>query len=673
MGKGIKLCYLYAEDENRQPLIDVCLDNELDFKWDGNNLNIRKKDNYIEGFYGKNIINLNLIIGKNGSGKTSLINKILEYSESITNKFIKVCKIGLKYEIEFDKIYEIKDINCRCNDDSINIHDFKLEPITFKNELNGLYLSSRKREIDEKYANIFFTNQFSQSSRNESIYISRIVQGINIGIRNLLKNPDKMFEGSRDADSVVNVYDSFYYSNIISYLNNYFYRKKRNIEDITEMENINFEVPEIFALIDTNVSDLSILFQKTYLRIFQGKKLGQLEKIQYKILGVRKPINQIDCCIIAFIDSLLLILKNSEESSEGTNTEKLLEKLISWLIEIQFGNDIEYYNKQITILKDDYLKCNHNRTKEKLKEKIDNFIEMIRTLEKIENIMYDDNTKNIKALISIKYCSEEIKKFLDLSSKCIINQQSYFNYGFYTNELKKIRYSSGQEQILAMFSFIYYGYNKLLTNNNKQNIDTIFLVMDEPDTYMHPEWKRVFFSCLFKFIEQIFQGINIQLIVTTNSPILAGDIPRKDIIMLEDMEVTKDGKTKIKIKDSKKETFGRNLLSLFKDVFFMDSTMGEFSVNKINDILEKIEEFKNIIDKEEKIEKEKSIQSQIDIIAEPLIKRKVQGMFDKVNGKESKDIENVIKDAKDKGVSIEDISTLTGKSKSEIERILKSE
>lgn len=673
MGRVIKLCYLYVEDGNGETQIDVCLDNELDFKWDGINLNVTEKENYIEEFYGKNIINLNLIIGKNGSGKTSLINKILEYSESITNRIIKVCKIGLKYEIEFDKIYEIKDIKCKCNNNSINPHDFKLKPIRFIKELNGLYLSSRKREIDKKYANIFFTNQFSQSARDETIYTSRIVQGINIGIRNLLKNPDKMFEGARDADSVVNVYDSFYYSNIISYLNNYFYRKKRNIEDITEMENINFEVPEIFALIDTDVSDLSIVFQKTYLRIFEKRKLGLLKIIQDKMLGENKAMNQIDCCIIAFVDSLLLTIKNNEESIEETTTEKLLENVILWLIGIQFGNDIKYYNEKLIVLKNNYLKCNYNKNKKKLNKKIDSFIEMIKTLENIKDIMYDNNIKNIKVLIPIKYYGEELKKFLDLSSKCIINQQVYFNYGFYTNELKKIRYSSGQEQILSMFSFIYYGYNKLLIGSNKQNIDTIFLVMDEPDTYMHPEWKRVFFSCLFKFVEQIFQGINIQLIVTTNSPILAGDIPRKDIIMLEDMEVTGDGKTKIKIKDSKEETFGRNLLSLFKDVFFMDSTMGEFSVNKINDILEKIEEFKNIIDKEEKIEKEKSIQSQIDIIAEPLIKRKVQGMFDKVNNKKSVNIETVIKDANDKGVSIENISALTGKSKSEIERILKSE
>ena len=102
----------------------------------------------------------------------------------------------------------------------------------------------------------------------------------------------------------------------------------------------------------------------------------------------------------------------------------------------------------------------------------------------------------------------------------------------------------------------------------------------------------------------------------------------------------------------------------------MNSTMGEFSVNKINDVLKEIEKFKNISDDKKKIEKEKSIQSQIDIIAEPLIRKKVQGMFDKVNGKESKDIENVIKDAHDKGVSIKNISALTGKSERVIKKYL---
>jgi len=118
-----------------------------------------------------------------------------------------------------------------------------------------------------------------------------------------------------------------------------------------------------------------------------------------------------------------------------------------------------------------------------------------------------------------------------------------------------------------MFSRISFAYEEL-ENINQKRIDNIIIALDEPDIYLHPEWNRRLLNWLFEYIKIKFEGINIQLIITTNSPILAGDVLKKDIIFLG------KGKDKGNTLD---ETFSKNLLSLFKETFSMDSLIGEFS------------------------------------------------------------------------------------------------
>lgn len=650
MGKGIKLCYLYAEDENGQPLIDVCLDNELDFKWDGNNLNIRKKDNYIERFYGDNINNFNLIIGKNGSGKSTLIKEFISCLYGDSNNKCNVIKVIYynKYYIQSNMTVEKKG------------YEIDSEIGTYKIPL-----------FDENY--IFFSNQLSVDN------VKTYEGNQNISLISLLENPHKMFgkeKKSIENFNTINLYkcyccyteyNLFLDRNVNKFISDYF-----NINEPKKICLFNIYKKQMQENIPQILDILKKYENKNIVKSLQIKLLKQMQSVE-----VGKEGNKFRLCFFAIENS---ILKKCSEIPYYLKVDSDYKRRI-----IEFIEDI------IDTLKYDYgdictCKETLNNILEKVRKlsedgiidkyKVENFEDIIDKFKNLLDIL--DSFKVVvkelggllrfeQVLIDIKEDSkEDIKKFLKITGTYIEDVEKYFSYKFYDEFFKEVHFSSGQENILSMYGRIYEYISNL------QNKKDYILFMDEPDIYLHPEWQRILMDSLFKFINTVFKDIKIQLIVTTNSPILAGDIPRKDIIMLEDMEVTEDGKTKIKIKDSKKETFGRNLLSLFKDVFFMDSTMGEFSVNKINGILEKIEEFKNIIDKKEKIEKEKSIQSQIDIIAEPLIRRKVQGMFDKVNNKESESIETVIKDANNKGVSIEDISTMTGKSKGEIERILES-
>lgn len=59
MKNNIKLCYLYICDEDGK--YEISLDNELNFKYCTNTINISKKVNYIKHFYGENINNFNYL------------------------------------------------------------------------------------------------------------------------------------------------------------------------------------------------------------------------------------------------------------------------------------------------------------------------------------------------------------------------------------------------------------------------------------------------------------------------------------------------------------------------------------------------------------------------------------------------------------------------------------
>lgn len=150
--------------------------------------------------------------------------------------------------------------------------------------------------------------------------------------------------------------------------------------------------------------------------------------------------------------------------------------------------------------------------------------------------------------------------------------------------------SSGEKQkVHSISSIIYHIIN--LNSVNKLQKDIILeeeyfgykyinLLLDEIELYYHPEWQRSYFNELLNYISKInhknideIKGINI--IVLTHSPFILSDIPNEYILRIE------DGYPKpVSI-----NTFGANIHELLSHSFFMTSTTGEFAKQSINDII----------------------------------------------------------------------------------------
>lgn len=97
-------------------------------------------------------------------------------------------------------------------------------------------------------------------------------------------------------------------------------------------------------------------------------------------------------------------------------------------------------------------------------------------------------------------------------------------------------------------------------------------------------------------------------------------MPKENIIFLDKDD---EGKRKVIESEDKKQTFAANIHTLFSDGFFMESTTGAFAKEKISEILKKIDCYS----KDKFLEEKDKIEGIINLIGEPILKRKLKEMF----------------------------------------------
>lgn len=161
--------------------------------------------------------------------------------------------------------------------------------------------------------------------------------------------------------------------------------------------------------------------------------------------------------------------------------------------------------------------------------------------------------------------------------------------------------SSGEGNMLRLFSNLFHIfdrdyssdqyrycriYNDEWANKNQGSshaCTSVMLFLDEADLTLHPEWQRRLIHVLTASLPLIYPNScakDMQLILSTHSPLLLGDIPRENICYLGHGAG-----------EAAEETFGQNIHTLLKDSFFLDNgTVGEFASSKINGIAARLEE-----------------------------------------------------------------------------------
>lgn len=140
--------------------------------------------------------------------------------------------------------------------------------------------------------------------------------------------------------------------------------------------------------------------------------------------------------------------------------------------------------------------------------------------------------------------------------------------------------SSGEKQLIhSVSSILYHLYNIDSVSDNKLQYKNINIVFEEIELYFHPEMQKSFLKYLLDSISYIeiknIESINICFV--THSPFILSDIPSNNIMFLEVQNGIGVQKT------NKRKTFGANIHDLLTDNFFMsDGFIGDFSKDKIS-------------------------------------------------------------------------------------------
>lgn len=163
--------------------------------------------------------------------------------------------------------------------------------------------------------------------------------------------------------------------------------------------------------------------------------------------------------------------------------------------------------------------------------------------------------------------------------------------------------SSGEQNLLRLFSSLYYVFSADYTNpergdykiyngepDRRKSCDSLMLWLDEADLTYHPEWQRRFLSILTAFLPKIYPDTcchDMQVLLTTHSPLMLGDSPAQSVIYL-----SKDATGHVTVDDSgTRQTFGENLYMLLQNSFAVkDGAIGVIVQNKIQEILETLKE-----------------------------------------------------------------------------------
>lgn len=182
--------------------------------------------------------------------------------------------------------------------------------------------------------------------------------------------------------------------------------------------------------------------------------------------------------------------------------------------------------------------------------------------------------------------------------------------------------SSGEKQLIYYTTTILYHLRNLesafYSKYDRVKYNYVNIVLEEIELYFHPEMQRIMVQSLLKNIHDMdFKHIlGIDLCLITHSPIILSDIPRQNILFLE------NGKSI----DVAELTFGANIHSLYSHSFFMNLPMGEFAKSKIENIQSAINHH----------DFSQNLYKQIQLIGEPIIRNILTKLY---NEKKEKHID----------------------------------
>lgn len=156
-----------------------------------------------------------------------------------------------------------------------------------------------------------------------------------------------------------------------------------------------------------------------------------------------------------------------------------------------------------------------------------------------------------------------------------------------SNEHSVETLSSGEQQMINALNTIQYHLANLASahhaNDNRVRYRNITILFDEIELYFHPDFQRKLVSDLVHAIKNLkLDGIkNLHIILSTHSPFILSDISATHVLRLD------NGNPVTSVEE---KTFGANIHDMLANDFFLrDGFMGSFAQKKIDELILSLE------------------------------------------------------------------------------------
>lgn len=660
LGDEMELIYAYIDKYRTFEKQSIYFSNKFMIQYEaiGNRLSITRNQDYFD-IYPNNVVGINAIIGKNATGKTSLLSLIgekiddrhrnneiwNEYPEN-PHKKINIFKPAerkgleeLKYASSYFLLYYYGK-----NDDNEELFIFETNyPMKFikvfenyrvLTESNGNFGPPLNYYIGKGWFSSVFKivdakNVFLNNTQNYEIN-GRSPEALSSIIFFKESYYANIFEHALDIDEEYKISIKRRYSSL---QNAYLYNQLKFLigqmnnadRDSTMFRNDNYKINVI--LTDTYPSDLD-----SELEFEISDTVTDYTKFALNSFSKEQKI------VLAFLNRYTWYLFTTIIFSRGPISDKQRD-YITQLKDMQASSDSYedikgLYHQQIDLIL------------RSLDSKGLTLAEFLKAEKSLEDFFEKSKGCNVKYAytknkLTLEICKdsklEEIKSFFDycLDEYTIKNLDKTDSvlHKFLDTNIQWL--SDGEKENLSMFTAIHEQISLHIRYKQKY----IFL-FDEIERSMHPEMCRRLVSDLIRFLGS-YPDKEFQIIIASHSPFIAGDIRKENIICL-----TRDEGHTIAL-TPEISTFGQNIHTILKTQFFLDCTFGEYSIKVIELIADClnaqkseniIEKINKLLDGENQYQEKTFISSSDDAIkylrtaiasiGEPLIRNELQQRFD---------------------------------------------
>lgn len=533
----MELLYIYICDDKRN-IKDCEYNFSPNYKFSYNpqlkTFYMQRCDSLYNGWFGQNIVNITAVVGKNGSGKTNLLDCIIKALCGQGGDFI-----FYKYN---DCIYS--NIPKQLSD-----YKFTFEVIQF--ERFGSPLNSALKEYINDTFVTFYSPSIDRNLSNGSFHYSKFKD---ISNSHILRQPLSRLTQEPEYARMSEV-DIMQTNDLFKILLLFIYSHKQKQHTVFE----TIKLPDYFELkllYFSNIEPKHPTYKSLAKNLSKQGFKNRLKKFILTQIFLSEQHFPEEWDDKTTFEDVLLYLNNGEDYRPN---------IFDTLCQLYDCGDIKYPEERQIGLRKGYYE----------------FSCSIR----IKSIT--------QAFITALYCYYNYIPMVPYASfgtmeQNVSNAQIVINLGV----------SSGERAIYTLVSRLmgvifnkqgelHHAVMNKIIYDNRFDGKTIIILLDEPDLQLHPEWQQKFISLLLDLLYVYFPKVKFQIILTTHSPILLSDIPSKNVIFINK---NPDGTSKVCSELNIKETFAANIHTLYNNSFFLDGIpIGEFAKHKIEEIYARIE------------------------------------------------------------------------------------